>query len=96
MVFIPTGFTPNGDANNDIFYIHTGKGVRKLTSFRIYNRWGGLVFEATDIPANDPAYGWDGNVGGSPMNSDVFVVFVEAEFEDGLVQSFKSDMTLMR
>jgi gliding motility-associated-like protein len=51
--FIPDAFTPNGDGNNDIFTAQ-GNGV---TSFemQVYDRWGGIVFESSDME-----YGWDG------------------------------------
>jgi gliding motility-associated-like protein len=51
---IPNGFTPNGDGKNDRLNIRI-KGRINLVYFRIYNRWGQLVFESSRV--ND---GWDG------------------------------------
>ena len=42
-VFIPNAFTPDGDGLNDILMVR-GKGIT-VKSFRIFNRWGELVFE---------------------------------------------------
>ena len=44
-VFIPEGFSPNGDGDNDIFYI---KGLKNYTQaeFIVFNRWGQIVFES--------------------------------------------------
>ena len=96
LVFVPTGFSPNDDGNNDIFYIHAGTGVKGIKLFRIYNRWGGGVFEAFDIPANDPNYGWDGTSKGERLNAAVFVYYAEIEFDDGSTEIFKGDITLLR
>ncbi|MDP1726914.1 MAG: gliding motility-associated C-terminal domain-containing protein [Bacteroidota bacterium] len=43
-VFIPQGFSPDEDGTNDVFKI---EGIEKYPDnyLRIYNRWGGLVFE---------------------------------------------------
>jgi gliding motility-associated-like protein len=42
-IFIPEGFSPNGDGINDKFVI---KGAERYQiKFQVYNRWGNLVFE---------------------------------------------------
>jgi gliding motility-associated-like protein len=43
-VFVPQGFSPNGDGINDAYSI---EGIEKYPEnyLRIYNRWGTLVFE---------------------------------------------------
>ena len=52
-IFIPEGFSPNGDGVNDLFVI---RGVAGLTmSLDVYNRWGHLVYKNDDYH-ND----WDG------------------------------------
>jgi gliding motility-associated-like protein len=57
-VFIPEGFSPNGDGINDYFVI---KGAERfVVTLRVFNRWGNKVFESEHYK-ND----WDGaaNVG---------------------------------
>lgn len=70
---VPTAFTPNGDGKNDIIYAD-GWGVRKLNYFRIYNRWGQLLFESNDIKI-----GWDGVFNGVPQNMETYVYQVSGE-----------------
>lgn len=72
-VDVPTAFTPNGDGVNDIIYVD-GWGIKKLNFFRIYNRWGQLLFESTDINV-----GWDGTYQGVPQNMETYVWQVSVE-----------------
>ena len=53
-IFIPTGFTPNGDEVNDKFFIRSIHEV-KLEYFKIFDRWGREVYSSNDI-----TQGWDG------------------------------------
>jgi len=70
---VPTAFTPNGDGTNDIIYVD-GWGIKRLNYFRIYNRWGQLLFESSDITV-----GWDGTFSGVPQNMETYVYQVSAE-----------------
>ncbi|MEO6302289.1 MAG: T9SS type B sorting domain-containing protein, partial [Bacteroidia bacterium] len=72
-VDVPTAFTPNGDGTNDVIYVD-GWGIRKLNYFRIFNRWGQLLFESNDIKV-----GWDGMFNGVPQNLETYVYQVSVE-----------------
>ena len=95
LVVVPTGFTPNADNVNDVLYVHGREGV-KVKVFKIYDRWGELVFAATDFKPNDEAFGWDGKFHGEPMNTGVFVWFMEVQYLDGATDVFKGNFTLLR
>ncbi|PHN00862.1 gliding motility-associated C-terminal domain-containing protein [Flavilitoribacter nigricans] len=94
--FIPNAFSPDGDGSNDRFMVMTGPDVVNIPTFRIYDRWGHLVYERHDIPPNDPALGWDGRHNGSIMNSGVFVYYVELEYNDGTMEIAQGDVALLR
>ncbi|MEO1627514.1 MAG: gliding motility-associated C-terminal domain-containing protein, partial [Bacteroidota bacterium] len=96
-IYVPTGFTPNGDQVNDLLLVH-GKESRVATIryFRIFDRWGEMVFEARDFRPNDSSIGWNGEFDKRPMNPGVFVWVVEAEFEDGYREVYKGSSTLIR
>ncbi|MGZ3939784.1 MAG: gliding motility-associated C-terminal domain-containing protein, partial [Flavisolibacter sp.] len=72
-LFMPTAFTPNGDGKNDLFR-PTFIGPSAKYDFRIYNRWGQLVFET-----RTPGIGWDGTTRGIPQKADVYVFYLTAE-----------------
>jgi gliding motility-associated-like protein len=66
-LFIPQGFSPNGDGDNDLFEV-TGMAAYPGSELMIYNRWGQEVF-------SDPAYanGWGGrSKNGSDLPNDTY------------------------
>ena len=94
-VFIPNAFTPNGDGFNDILMVR-GKGIAKVKSFRIFNRWGEIVFERNDFPPNDPHFGWDGRIKGIVGEPAVYVYTAEAVCENGSVFFYKGNTTILK
>mgnify|MGYP000054627560 FL=1 len=89
IVDVPNAFTPNGDGKNDKVFVR-GFGIEQM-NFRIYNRWGQLVFES-----GSPYFGWDGKFKGElqPMDSYAYTLLVL--FSDGTQVSKKGDITLLR
>lgn len=70
---VPTAFTPNADGSNDFIFVR-GWGIKSLIEFKIYNRWGQLVFETSDIKQ-----GWDGQFNGKPQNNDTYTYHAVVE-----------------
>ena len=72
-LYVPDAFTPNGDGLNDLFRpIFTGAAAQY--DFRIYNRWGQLVFRS-----RTPGVGWDGRSGSLPQPNGAYVYYITAE-----------------
>jgi len=94
-IFMPNAFTPNGDGQDDVFYPR-GSGISTIKSFRIYNRWGELLFKREGIGVNDVANAWDGTYNGSMPKPDVYVYIVDAICETGAPISIKGDVTIIR
>ena len=93
------GMSPNGDGVNDRFMVEINKqpGITEVTEFRIFNRWGEEVFKASDNS------GWNGNIdgtedneGGIPAPMDIYYYFIKVSYNDGTVQEFKGELTLLR
>lgn len=96
IIYVPNTFTPNGDGLNDVFMIR-GLAATKIHYFRIYNRWGQLVFETSNGGTNEPRWGWDGtDRSGEKLNSAVFVYTYEIECINGEVVNGKGNVTLVR
>lgn len=94
-VYIPNAFSPDGDGINDVFMVR-GKGLARVKSIRIFNRFGQVVFERTNIDANDPTNGWDGRVNGVPASPDVYIYTAELLCTGGAVYQEKGNVTLVR
>jgi gliding motility-associated-like protein len=86
---VPNAFTPGRFGQNGIVKV-VGFGITHMT-FRIYNRWGQVVFES-----NDRNIGWDGIFKGVVQPMDVYAYTLEAEFFDGTHATRKGDITLIR
>ncbi len=89
-VELPTAFSPNGDGNNDIIFLK-GWGIKTLLTFQIYNRWGELVFETTDL-----TMGWDGTYKGQPQVMDTYIYIAKALGYNDQVIEKKGNITLLR
>lgn len=87
---LPTTFTPNGDGTNDILYVE-GWGIKELLEFKIFNRWGELIFSTSDL--NE---GWDGYHNGVLQNNDLYVVQVKATSWKNEEITFEGYINLMR
>ncbi|MBR9923157.1 MAG: T9SS type B sorting domain-containing protein [Bacteroidetes bacterium] len=88
-VFVPSGFTPNGDGNNDGFYVR-GNNIDEVY-IAVYNRWGQKLFET-----NDKDIGWDGTFKGRELPPDTYGYYLEAKCYNGDTYFKKGNITLIR
>jgi gliding motility-associated-like protein len=86
---VPSGFSPNGDGQNDILFVYGGP-FREL-NFKIYNNWGELIFQS-----DNQATGWDGKRNGIDQPIGVYVYTVSGTTEDGESHTLSGDVTLLR
>jgi gliding motility-associated-like protein len=94
-LFMPNTFSPNGDGLNDVFYPR-GKGIYALKNFRVFDRWGEVVFFQANLQANDISKGWDGMVHGKLASQDVYVYTIDVICENNFVFSHKGNVALIR
>lgn len=92
-IYVPSAFTPNGDAYNDEFYlVYECQIVTGV--WKVFNRWGQVVFESTD-----PNERWDGKSGGQACSEGVYVWVLEYEYLEGdraRVRKDNGTVTLLR
>ena len=89
-ILVPTAFSPNGDGKNDLFR-PIPIGMRSLDIFRVYNRWGQLLYSGTDSET-----GWDGKFAGSPQESATYVWYAEGIDYKGTKLKRKGYVVLIR
>ena len=93
--FLPNTFSPNGDGVNDYFYPR-GTSLYNVQSLTVFNRWGEMVFQRLNFPANTANMGWNGTFGGKPLPADVYVYIVEVVCDNAQVVAIHGSVTLLR
>lgn len=88
-IAVPSAFTPNGDGLNDYLYPLNALKADNLI-FRVYNRYGQLVFET-----NDWTRRWDGTVNGHPVPAGTFVWTLQYTDHDSGKKFFQRGTTVL-
>ncbi len=88
--FIPSAFTPNGDGLNDVFKPIVA-GIAEFRYFRVFNRWGQLVFETAQA-----GKGWDGTINGNPQPAGTYIVSAAGKDYNGRLVEKRGTMVLIR
>jgi gliding motility-associated-like protein len=86
---VPNAFTPGKPGNNSIIKV-MGFGIG-IMDWKIYNRWGQLVFESTD-----KEIGWDGTYKGVLQPMDVYTYTLQVQYTDNKLYTKTGDITLIR
>jgi gliding motility-associated-like protein len=92
-VFFPNAFSPNRDGINDDFGPFHGGDVSEVFVFRIYDRWGELVY---DWKGEALWPGWDGKFRNKEMPAGVYLYFARLGFRDGHRADFSGSVELIR
>jgi gliding motility-associated-like protein len=87
---MPNAFTPNYDGVNDVFKVKYPQFIKTFT-FRIYNRWGNVVFTT-----NDPHKGWNGYVNADPQPEGNYVWTISLVDINGNMRNYKGSVLLLR
>jgi gliding motility-associated-like protein len=88
-IFVPNAFTPGGGTNNIFRPIPVG--ISSLQYFKVYNRWGQLVYSTSAIGP-----GWDGRINGQMVPAGTFVWMVQGTTYTGKTVSHKGTMVMVR
>jgi gliding motility-associated-like protein len=89
-IHMPTVFTPNGDGKNDTVKPSV-PGMKKFQCFKVYNRWGNLVFDNQGV-----LQGWDGTYKGVNQPADTYLWIVLGEDGAGKPMRATGQITLIR
>jgi len=88
-IYVPNAFTPNGDGQNDVLYVESN--VAYEVDFKIYDRWGELVFATTDL-----SKGWDGTFHGQKVDPGVYVYHLNVICYNKEIFKKKGNITVIR
>lgn len=87
-IFVPNAFVPKGE--NKIFKPISIFIDKTDYYFNIYDRWGQMIFETTDVEK-----GWDGRIGNFYVASGVYVYFVKFKNAKGETIEKHGTVTLL-
>ncbi|HEX6914659.1 MAG TPA: gliding motility-associated C-terminal domain-containing protein [Chitinophagaceae bacterium] len=91
VILYPNAFSPNGDGINDRFRLEIAGDI-DFRGFKIFNRWGELVFESKTEDVI-----WDGQKNGSPLPVGTYYWVVElVNNKDGRFHRRTGSITLLR
>jgi gliding motility-associated-like protein len=88
-IYIPNAFSPNGDQDNDVLYVR-GALIKDMV-FRVYDRWGELVFESLDR-----LEGWNGEFRNKPLEPDTYDYYLKVTCIDDIESIITGNVTLIR
>lgn len=89
-IYVPSAFSPNDDGKNDLLKA-IPVGMKSLHFFRVFNRWGQMVFSTTI-----ESRGWDGRINGVKQGTGTFVWIAEGVDYKGNLITRKGSTTLIR
>ena len=90
IVNVPNAFTPDGDNINDAFKLLSTNTYYEISTFRVFNRWGNLVYNSTN------SNGWNGYYKGQLMPQDTYIYYIKIRFPNGEIQQLKGNVLLIR
>ncbi len=96
IIDIATAFDPMSRGKNNRIYVLGNRYIKEVRTFKIFNRWGELLFEVNNTPINNPLYGWNGYYKEELQPQDTYIFFTEVEFIDGYIASEKGSFLLLR
>lgn len=89
-IYVPNAFTPNGNSMNDLLKAFP-VGIKDFHYFRIYDRWGTLIFSTTNS-----AIGWDGRIKGTEQPTATYVWMAEGVDYNGKTLRRKGSVIILR
>jgi gliding motility-associated-like protein len=91
-LYIPNAFSPNNNSMNDSFKVRINADCVEEFSIKIFDRWGQIVFNTSDITK-----GWDGKYKDKELDPAIFVYIVDIKlFTDSEIERYQGNLTLFK
>lgn len=95
-IYVPNAFSPNGDGVNDEFRLFTDNSIQSIEYLRIFDRWGGLMYEKTGFTPNSDEGVWDGSAKGRAATTGTYVFVAQTLRLDGTTHLIFGEFNLIR
>lgn len=82
-LYVPNAFAPESGGDNAVLSVFPGPGNWQVSGFRVFDRWGSLLYESL-LPVRYPErLDWDGRAGGKTLAPGVYVWMANLQLADG-------------
>ncbi len=88
-------FAP-GSETNGLFYIQQTRGIERVLSMSVFDKWASRMFSIENVLPADPSAAWDGTYKGQFVNPGVYVVVAEILLYSGEIVTYAGDITVLR
>lgn len=88
-LYVPSGFSPNGDGSNDVFQV-VGNSIQKF-DLSIFSRTGQLIYHTTEL-----SKGWDGSLKGQQVPIGVYAYKIQYQAKDNDTKTLTGSITIVR
>ena len=94
-IYVPNAFSPNFDGVNDRLAVFAQPCFTRLVSWHVFDRWGGIVYEAKEQPLDGNFVGWDGQARGQAAERGIYTYQLILERSDGTFTTVQGDVMLI-
>ena len=94
-VYVPNGFTPNGDGINDFYFPSFNEAIINVNEWSVFDRWGNRMIHRFG-PAQTTDLTWDGNLSSSEASEGAYVYRLVVETFEGRVEEYHGSLSLIR
>ena len=94
--FLPKAFNPSSENEVDRLLTVRGTAIDEVLEFKIFNRWGNIVYEAYNFRTDDTSKGWDGKYNGKDQPIDSYVYILKVRTYSGKEITQKGTVLLIR
>jgi hypothetical protein len=96
-VYVPNVFSPlSNDDLNSRFEIGVGQSIERIRLMRVFDRWGGMMYEIENVAPNDNSRAWDGRRDGKVVTPGVYTWMLWLDLVDGTTRKYQGDVTIVR
>ncbi|MEZ4911022.1 MAG: gliding motility-associated C-terminal domain-containing protein [Saprospiraceae bacterium] len=89
-------FTPNGDNVNDKLRYFAGKDVKVIQYFKVFDRWGNLVYITEHLSPGLEEIPWDGIFNGQSLSEGVYAWVSLVTYLDDETVIYKGSLQILK
>jgi hypothetical protein len=94
-LYVPNVFSPESTEGNLHYMIFTGSQVTMIKEFKVFNRWGELIYNKENLLPNDELSGWDGYCKDKKAKPNVYVFYAKLLIADHTMEEITGDFLLV-